>query len=54
MWYKVIDGHLYDGMELINANYHITPETPRDEVIDGWTWFETEEEARDHFGLPPT
>jgi hypothetical protein len=52
MWYKVIDGNLYDGMELVNADYRITPETPRDQIIDGWQWFDTEEEARVHFGLP--
>lgn len=52
MWYKFQEGELFRGIEIVNADYRITSETPRDQVIDGWRYFDTEEQARAFYGLP--
>lgn len=52
MWYKFQDGELFRGIEIVNAEYRITSETPTNEDIGGWKWFDTEAEARVYFELP--
>lgn len=45
---------LYGPNSVLNANYELYREE-RDKYeypVDGWTWFDSEEEARLSFGLP--
>ena len=53
-FYK-LDGDLLFGPNFVlNANYEMRRET-KDQYnypIDGWHWFDTEEEARAFHGLP--
>jgi hypothetical protein len=54
-FYK-LDGELLFGPNFVlNANYELRRQT-RDQYTyptDGWYWFDSEDEARAFFGLPP-
>jgi hypothetical protein len=53
-FYK-LDGDLLFGPNFVlNANYELRRETKdqHNYPIDGWSWFDSEEEARTFFGLP--
>jgi hypothetical protein len=54
-FYKNDNGNLLRGPNFVlNANYHLTKETKDDHTypVDGWYWFDTEEEAREFLGIP--
>ena len=53
-FYKLDGSLLYGPNYVLNANYELRRETRDDHSypIDGWHWFDTEEEARLFFGLP--
>lgn len=54
-FYK-LDGELLFGPNFVlNANYELRRQTRGQYTypIDGWHWFDSEEEARAFFGLPP-
>ena len=56
MFYKLIDEVNYTyGPEVINAEYQLLTEDKDTYAypVDGWYWFDTEEEAREFFNLPP-
>ena len=53
-FYKLDGSLLYGPNYVLNANYELRRET-RDQhsyPVDGWHWFDTEEEARLCFDLP--
>ena len=56
MFYKLIDEKNYIfGAEVLSAEYQLLTE---DKDIytyptDGWYWFDSEDEAREFFNLPP-
>jgi hypothetical protein len=54
-FYKLDDELLYGPNFVLNANYELRKETHEQNVypVDGWYWFNSEEEARVFFGLPP-
>lgn len=55
-FYK-LDGDLLHGPNFVlNADYSLYKETHDQNVypIDGWYWFDSEEEAHIYFELPPT
>ena len=53
-FYK-LDGEvlLYGPHFVLNANYELRKETHSEHSypVDGWYWFDTEQEARDFFGI---
>lgn len=53
-FYK-LDGEvlLYGPHFVLNANYELRKETHSEHSypVDGWYWFETEQEAKDFFGI---
>ena len=53
-FYK-LDGEilLYAPNFVLNANYELRKETHTEHTypIDGWYWFDTEQEAKDFFGI---
>lgn len=54
-FYK-LDGDLLFGPNFVlNKDYELRRETKDQHTypVDGWSWFDTEEEARLFFGLPP-
>ena len=53
-FYKLDDILLYGPNFVINKDYELYKETKDDNVypIDGWYWFDSEEDARLHFNLP--
>ena len=54
-FYKYESGFLLFGSSyVLNANYELRRETRDDHSypVDGWYWFDTEEEARLFFDLP--
>jgi hypothetical protein len=53
-FYKLDGSLLYGPNYVLNANYELRRETRDDHSypIDGWYWFDTEEEARLFFDLP--
>ena len=54
-FYKLDGILLYGPNFVLNANYELYKETHDQNVypIDGWYWFDSEEEARTFFNLPP-
>lgn len=55
MFYKMINEVNYTyGPEVINAEYQLLTEDKDIYTypIDGWYWFNSEEEAREFFNLP--
>ena len=44
---------LYGPRFVLNANYELRKETHTEHTypIDGWYWFDTEQEAKDFFGI---
>jgi hypothetical protein len=53
MFYKYQDDVLLSGNVVTTPTFELTIET-RGEFsypVDGWVWFETEEEAQAHFGI---
>ena len=56
-FYK-LDGEvlLYAPNFVLNANYELRKETHTEHTypVDGWYWFETENEARQFFNIPLT
>lgn len=56
MFYKLLDNtNLIFGPEVISAEYQLLTEDKDTYAypVDGWIWFDTEEEAREFFNLPP-
>ena len=56
MFYKLIDEKNYIfGSEVLSAEYQLLTEDKDTYTypIDGWYWFDSEEEAREFFNLPP-
>lgn len=56
MFYKMIDEKNYIfGSEVLSAEYQLLTEDKDTYTypIDGWYWFDSEEEAREFFNLPP-
>ena len=56
MFYKLIDEVNYTyGPEVISAEYQLLAEDKDTYAypVDGWYWFNSEEEAREFFNLPP-
>jgi hypothetical protein len=53
-FYKLDGSLLYGPNYVLNANYELRRETREDHSypVDGWYWFDTEEEARLFFDLP--
>jgi hypothetical protein len=53
-FYKLDGSLLYGPNYVFNANYELRRETRDDHSypVDGWYWFDTEEEARLFFDLP--
>ena len=53
-FYKLDGSLLYGPNYALNANYELRRETRDDHSypVDGWYWFDTEEEARLFFDLP--
>lgn len=53
-FYKVDGDLLYAPNFVLNAKYELRKETKDNHTypIDGWSWFDSEEEARLHFNLP--
>ena len=53
-FYK-LDGEilLYGPHFVLNANYELRKETHTEHTypVDGWYWFDTEQEAKDFFGI---
>jgi hypothetical protein len=54
-FYKLDGDLLYGPNFVLNANYELRKETYTEHTypVDGWYWFDTEEQAREFFGLPP-
>lgn len=54
-FYKLDGELLYGPNFVLNANYELRKETHTKYTypVDGWYWFDTEEQAREFFGLPP-
>jgi hypothetical protein len=53
-FYK-LDGDLLFGPNFVlNANYELRRETKGDHTypVDGWYWFDSEQQAREFFNLP--
>ena len=56
MFYKLIDEKNYIfGSEVLSAEYQLLTEDKDTYAypVDGWYWFNSEEEAREFFNLPP-
>ena len=53
-FYKLDEGLLYGPNFVINANYELKRETHDQHIypIDGWYWFDSEEEASIFFNWP--
>ena len=54
-FYKNDGDLLYGPNFVLNADYELRKETKDEHTypVDGWYWFDTEEEARAYFELPP-
>ena len=54
-FYKLDGELLYGPNFVLNANYELRKETKDQHTypIDGWSWFDSEEQARLYFNLPP-
>ena len=52
MWYKKTGETLSKGNSVHNKDYTLTPDSDRTQVIDGWKWFDTDEQAYQYHGLP--
>lgn len=52
-FYKLDGDLLYAPNFALNANYELRKETHTENTypIDGWYWFDTEQEAKDFFGI---
>ena len=53
-FYKLDGELLYGPNFVLNANYELRRETHNQHSypVDGWYWFDSEDAARAHFGLP--
>jgi hypothetical protein len=53
-FYKLDGSLLYGPNYVLNADYELRRETRDDHSypVDGWYWFDTEDEARLFFSLP--
>lgn len=55
MFFKHADGKLLFGERFVTGPGYDLSADRRDEYkypVDGWFWFDTEDEARAHFGMP--
>jgi hypothetical protein len=59
-FYKLDSSLLYGHDLVLNTNYELhriqhlnNPTAAYAYPVDGWHWFDSEAEAREHFGLPP-
>jgi len=55
-FYKFDNTLLYGPNFVLNRDYELRRETKDQHTypVDGWYWFDSEEAARAHFGLPAT
>jgi len=53
-FYKLDADLLYGPNFVLNANYELRRETHDQHTypVDGWSWFDSKEQARSFFGLP--
>lgn len=53
-FYKVDGDLIYGPNFVLHADYELRKETKDEHTypVDGWYWFDTEEEARAYFELP--
>ena len=53
-FYKLDGELLYGPHYVLNQNYELRRETHEDHTypVDGWHWFDTEQQAREFFNLP--
>lgn len=54
-FYKLDNGQLlYAPNGVLNQNYELKPDQYQTYTypVDGWTWFESDQEARAFFGIP--
>ena len=54
MYYKNSNGQMLSGNNVMNKNYTLTRDKIETSSIDGWQWFNTEEEAYLFFGIEKT
>lgn len=54
MFYR-LEEDLIQANQVYSGDYILVPEffDKYEYPVDNWYWFETEEEARQHFNLPP-
>ena len=54
-FYKLDGDLLYGPNFVLNKDYELRKETydQNNYPVDGWYWFDSEDEARTHFNLPP-
>ena len=54
MFYKYENEVLMFGPTVMDAEYALTPDmlSELSLPIDGWYWFDTEDQAREFFGIP--
>ena len=54
-FYKLDGELLYGPNFVLNANYELRKETKDQHTypVDGWSWFDSEQQARLYFNLPP-
>lgn len=55
-FYKIDDGVLLEGPNFVYGPTFTLLKEDKDTYtypVDGWIWFDTEEEARTYFGIPP-
>ena len=54
-FYKLDGELLYGPNYVLNRDYQLTRETKDEHTypVDGWQWFDSEDDARSHFGLRP-
>lgn len=55
-FYKLDDGMLFEGPNAVYAPTFTLLKEDKDTYtypVEGWIWFDTEDEARAYFGLPP-
>lgn len=52
MWYKKNGETLSKGKEVYNAEFKLDSESDKTQEVQGWKWFDTDEEAYAFHNLP--
>jgi hypothetical protein len=54
-FYKYESSNLLHGLKVLDANYYLDVENKDDHIypVDGWYWFDSEEEAHVYFNYVP-